>query len=76
MLRKTSVPAHPFQGVNQPWSMLVQFAGMIVGQAAQELAALLSYAQDGTALVGGVDGALEEPFAFRSVHEFDCAIVF
>lgn len=75
MLRKASVPAHPFQGVDEPRGELVQFACMVVGQAAKQLMAFPGYAQNCTALVGGVDRALKEPFAFGAVHQLNGAIV-
>jgi hypothetical protein len=70
-----SVEADVFESLDQGWRQLVQFAGVIAGEAFEDATALAGDTEDGAALVDCVLGAGEEALTLGAIDEFDDAVV-
>ena len=67
--------ANVAQGFHEARSHLVEFASMIIREAAQHLPSLASCAKDGAALISRVGDALEQAFVLAAIDEFNRAVV-
>jgi hypothetical protein len=64
-----------FERLDEAWSQFVQLAGMIAGEAIENLTAFARDAEDDDSLVVGIGGAGEQTFVLGAVNELDDAVV-